>query len=139
MSLPADRTAKLSLREATARGHAAPPSKFVWPAPPYYEFTGSGSQSSECLVVYRDGRKATGTLEEFLPDESQFGFRATDATQPLRIAFSSILRLQLVQPVALRSQAVPTPHPVPNSAMVPLRVAARVASSRPVSLRQNDT
>ena len=38
-----------------------------------------------------------------------------------------------------RSQAVPTPQPVPNSASVPLRVAARVASSRPVSLRQNDT
>ena len=29
--------------------------------------------------------------------------------------------------------------PVPNSASVPARVAASVASSRPVSLRQNDT
>ena len=38
-----------------------------------------------------------------------------------------------------RSHAVPTPVPVPNSAIVPLRVAASVASSRPVSLRQNDT
>ena len=38
-----------------------------------------------------------------------------------------------------RSQAVPTPQPVPNSAIVPPRVAARVASSLPVSLRQNDT
>ena len=38
----------------------------------------------------------------------------------------------------LRSHAVPTPLPVPNSATVPDRVAASVASSRPVSLRQND-
>ena len=38
-----------------------------------------------------------------------------------------------------RSQAVPTPQPVPNSAIVPSRVAASIASSRPVSLRQNDT
>ena len=38
-----------------------------------------------------------------------------------------------------RSQAVPTPQPVPNSAIVPARVAASVASSRPVSLRQNET
>ena len=38
-----------------------------------------------------------------------------------------------------RSHAVPTPQPVPNSAIVPVRVAARAASSRPVSLRQNDT
>ena len=34
---------------------------------------------------------------------------------------------------------MPTPQPVPNSASVPVRVAASVASSRPVSLRQNDT
>ena len=103
---PADTTTRITREEIEAHARAARAARFVWPAPPYYEFTGTGSQSSECLVVYRDGRKATGTLEEFLPDESQFGFRATDATQPLRIAFSSILRLQLVQPVALRSQAV---------------------------------
>ena len=36
----------------------------------------------------------------------------------------------------LRSQAAPTPHPVPHSAMVPVRVAASVASSRPVSVRE---
>ncbi len=38
-----------------------------------------------------------------------------------------------------RSQAVPTPQPVPNSARVPSRVAARAASRRPVSLRQKET
>ena len=38
-----------------------------------------------------------------------------------------------------RSHAVPTPQPVPNSAMVPSRVAASIASSRPVSLRQKET
>ena len=36
----------------------------------------------------------------------------------------------------LRSQAAPTPQPVPHSAMVPLRVAARVANRRPVSVRE---
>ena len=35
----------------------------------------------------------------------------------------------------LRNQAAPTPQPVPHSAIVPVRVAARVASSRPVSVR----
>src|SRR3954447_23215753 len=38
-----------------------------------------------------------------------------------------------------RSHAVPTPQPVPNSAIVPWRVAASAASNRPVSLRQKDT
>jgi hypothetical protein len=33
-------------------------------------------------------------------------------------------------------QAAPTPQPVPHSAMVPDRVAAKVASSRPVSVRE---
>ena len=43
------------------------------------------------------------------------------------------------EPENPRSQAVPTPQPVPNSARVPPRVAASAASRRPVSLRQNDT
>ena len=45
----------------------------------------------------------------------------------------------LTSSIPLRSQAVPTPHPVPNSAMVPSRVAASIASRRPVSLRQKET
>jgi hypothetical protein len=45
-----------------------------------------------------------------------------------------ITRVALGAP--LRNQAAPTPQPVPHSAMVPVRVAARVASSRPVSLRE---
>ena len=45
-----------------------------------------------------------------------------------------ITRVDLGAP--LRSQAAPTPQPVPHSAMVPVRVAARVASSRPVSVRE---
>jgi D-3-phosphoglycerate dehydrogenase len=52
---------------------------------------------------------------------------------------SSAVRMRLSSRMPLRSQAVPTPVPVPNSARVPDRVAASVASSRPVSLRQNDT
>ena len=103
---PADTTTRITREEIAAHARAARAAQFVWPAPPYYEFTGAGRDGNECLVLYRDGRKVSGTLVEFLPDQSQFGFRAADATQPLRVPFSSIQRLQLVQPVGLRSQAV---------------------------------
>src|SRR5205085_4257134 len=56
-------------------------------------------------------------------------------------SFSSSSAERIIAPSRApeRSHAVPTPHPVPNSAMVPVRVAASAASSRPVSLRQKDT
>ncbi len=52
---------------------------------------------------------------------------------------SSALRIWLPAGTPERSHAVPTPQPVPNSARVPVRVAASAASSRPVSLRQKET
>ena len=56
------------------------------------------------------------------------------------LASSSAVTIRAFSPrTPERSQAVPTPQPVPNSAIVPSRVAASIASSRPVSLRQNDT
>ena len=55
------------------------------------------------------------------------------------LASSSAVTIRASPRTPERSQAVPTPQPVPNSAIVPSRVAARVASSRPVSLRQNET
>src|SRR3954464_15450993 len=56
-----------------------------------------------------------------------------------RFASSSAERICVPGRTPDRSHAVPTPQPVPNSAMVPPRVAASVANRRPVSLRQNDT
>ncbi|MGB0113340.1 MAG: hypothetical protein WBP59_08995 [Ilumatobacteraceae bacterium] len=55
------------------------------------------------------------------------------------LAFSSAVMIRASPRTPERSHAVPTPHPVPNSAIVPSRVAANAASSRPVSLRQNHT
>jgi hypothetical protein len=49
---------------------------------------------------------------------------------------SSAVMTRVVLGAPLRSQAAPTPHPVPHSAMVPVRVAASVASRRPVSVRE---
>ena len=72
--------------------------------------------------------------------------RAYREREPARVFFARIqtpftLASYLVTTLVLfgaplRSQAAPTPQPVPHSAMVPVRVAARVASSRPVSVRE---
>ena len=60
--------------------------------------------------------------------------------EPASLASSSADRIRMSPSrTPERSHAVPTPQPVPNSASVPPRVAASAASSRPVSLRQNDT
>ena len=104
--LPADRTAKVSLREAMARARAARATTFVWPAPPYYDFSDPAAHSDECMLVFRDGNKAAGRLLDFLPDEQQLKFRSREATESVTIAFSSLLRVQLLKPVALRRQPV---------------------------------
>jgi type II secretory ATPase GspE/PulE/Tfp pilus assembly ATPase PilB-like protein len=103
-------------RETTARmtreqfaAHAAAGAqggRFIWPAPPYYEFADPASLGDECMLVFGDGGKASGRLLDFLPDEAQLRFRSRDATDPVLIAFSSLLRVQLVKPVALQRQPV---------------------------------
>ena len=79
---------------------------FVWPAPPYYDFADPATHSDECMLVFRDGNKAAGRLLDFLPDEQQLKFRSREATETVTIAFSSLVRVQLLRPVALRRQPV---------------------------------
>jgi type II secretory ATPase GspE/PulE/Tfp pilus assembly ATPase PilB-like protein len=89
---------------APAKAARAP--RFAWPAPPYYEFTDPSKHGDECMLVLRDGGKASGALLDFLPDEAQLKFRNRDADHSVDIAFSSLLRVQLLQPVPLRRQRV---------------------------------
>ena len=106
-SLPPDRTTKLTLAQAVARSRAAKAAKFMWPAPPYYEFTAETPLAGEkCLLTFTDGEKATGSLLDFLPDEGLLKFQSSTATDSISIAFSSLLGVQLLRPVTLQHQAV---------------------------------
>ncbi len=89
--------------EANARTSRAP--RFTWPAPPYFEYVEPAKHNYECMLVFRDGGKATGTLVDFLPDDAQLKFRSRDADL-VSIAFSSLLVMQLLRPVVLRRQPV---------------------------------
>ena len=56
----------------------------------------------ECILVFRDRGKASGRLIDFLPDDARLKFRSREAAEIVGIAFSSLLLMQLLQPVALR-------------------------------------
>jgi type II secretory ATPase GspE/PulE/Tfp pilus assembly ATPase PilB-like protein len=96
-------SAKPKFPDTTPRTDAQPKAaRFIWPAPPYYEFADDAARSDECMLVFRDGTKATGTLLDFQPDEAQLKLRSRDGADSVNIAFSSLLRVQLLKPVALR-------------------------------------
>ena len=87
---------------------SARPQRFVWPAPPYYEFSDAAAAAAadECLLIFRNGAKAAGAIVDFLSDEALIRFRGRDAADSINIAFSSLLGIHLLQPVALKRQPV---------------------------------
>ena len=89
----ADRTTKM--RRVTARTPAPPP--FLWPAPPYHEYLDQAPKEGElCLLTFTDGGKATGKLQNFLPDHEILKFHPENSSSAVTIAFSSLLTLQLL-------------------------------------------
>ena len=102
-----DITANMLRDQLAAKAKAVSAQRFVWPAPPYYEFSDPSQHSDECMLVFRDGAKTSGTMLDFRPDEAQLKFRSHDSSEDLNFAFSSLLRVQLLQPVALRRQPMP--------------------------------
>jgi len=105
-----DTTTRLlrSLLESAPSGAAGGAMRFVWPAPPYYEFLlGSQTGPEECLLLFRDGTQATGTLVSFLPDEMLLKFHQAGAATAFAVTFASLLWLQLLRALPVKRQAVP--------------------------------
>ena len=103
--LAPDRTSRLPRAELDAR----PEAPFLWPAPPYHEYEdlARADGADACLLVFEDGTKVTGRLLLFSPDEALLKYRAESEEAALTIAFSSLLRLELPAPIALRRQSLP--------------------------------
>jgi type II secretory ATPase GspE/PulE/Tfp pilus assembly ATPase PilB-like protein len=100
-----DRTTKLAraLRDVDARNP-----KFVWPAPPYYEYHGGPRQDGEpCLLTFTDGGKAGGLLQNFLPQHEILKFHPENGKSAVTIAFSGLLTLQLLDAVRLEVHTLP--------------------------------
>jgi type II secretory ATPase GspE/PulE/Tfp pilus assembly ATPase PilB-like protein len=100
-----DRTAKITrvLREIDARTP-----RFVWPAPPYYEYQGEPpSEGEPCLLTFTDGGKASGLLQNFLPEHEILKFHPENGKSAVTIAFSGLLTLQLLDAVRLEVHTLP--------------------------------
>ena len=88
---------------------AASAEEFQWPPPPYFEFVREEDRCGlgECMLVFRDSAMVTGRLRSFVPDDLLLTFQADGAKEVIRIEFSALLKLQLVQPVGLRPEKLP--------------------------------
>ena len=101
MSSP-DRTTKLS--RVTAR---AAPGRFTWPAPPYYEYVDAAPHEGRlCLLTYADGTRATGKLQNFVPEHETLKFHAQNAAKEVTVEFGNLLSLQLLDAARLEVQTI---------------------------------
>ena len=101
-----DRTAKIirALREVDARSSA----RLIWPPPPYYEYQGEPPQQGErALLTFTDGGKASGLVQTFLPEHEILKFLPESGRSPVTIAFSSLLSVQLIEPVRVEVHTLP--------------------------------
>jgi type II secretory ATPase GspE/PulE/Tfp pilus assembly ATPase PilB-like protein len=108
-----DRTAKISRaqREAVARARGPQAARFVWPAPPNYDFADElPASGEECVLAFTDGGKASGLVQTFLPEFEVLKFHPERAKSAVTIAFASVLNVKLLRAARLR------PHGLPESA-----------------------
>ena len=100
-----DTTARIPRTQMDAYAKTARAERFVWPAPPYFDFA-ERADHADCLLLFRNGAKASGVLIEFLPDDEVLTFRAEKAAEPGRVPFASLLGVQLLRPIPLRRQSM---------------------------------
>ena len=82
---------------------------FQWPAPPYFEFIADTEHPGpeECLLVFKDGEKASGRLVGFSPEEAQLKIRPGDTNTSVSVAFTSLLNVRLLQSRRVKRQGLP--------------------------------
>ena len=103
-----DRTSKMrAQRDAVARGRGSQDAKFVWPAPPNYDFSDEVRGREPCVLIFTDGEKTSGTLQSFVPEYEVLKFLPEKAKNAITIAFSALLSVRLSNAVGLRRQTMP--------------------------------
>ena len=104
-----DRTSRITRaqREAAARGRGPQATQFVWPAPPYYDFSDEPRAGETCVLVFADGEKEQGLLQNFAPDYEVLKFQPEKARAAVTIGFSALLSVTLPNPVGVRRQSLP--------------------------------
>ncbi|MBV9189717.1 MAG: hypothetical protein JOZ85_04490, partial [Betaproteobacteria bacterium] len=100
----ADRTTKISRAAAATR---TPVVRFTWPAPPYYEYVDAAPHEGElCLLAYKNGTKATGRLQNFVPEHEALKFHPEGSTKDITVEFGDLLTLQLLNTARLEVHTI---------------------------------
>jgi type II secretory ATPase GspE/PulE/Tfp pilus assembly ATPase PilB-like protein len=104
-----DRTSRITRaqRDAAARGKGSQPGQFVWPAPPYYDFAEELRPGEPCMLIYADGEKERGSLQNFAPDYEVLKFLPEKGRAALTIGFSALLSVELPNPIGVKRQSLP--------------------------------
>jgi type II secretory ATPase GspE/PulE/Tfp pilus assembly ATPase PilB-like protein len=104
-----DRTGKISRTQRLAIVRAREEdAKFIWPAPPYYDFADeAAAQGEECILTFADGEKSRGMLLTFLPEYEVLKFHGAGRKDAMTVGFSELLEVHLLRPVAVQRQSVP--------------------------------
>ena len=102
-----DHTTKI-VRKPRAESVADNWPPFVWPAPPYYDYSTEMAHEGEpCLLAFSDGRRAVGVLENFLPEHEILKFQPANSSSAATVAFSDLLTLQLLNAAQLEVHTLP--------------------------------
>ena len=105
----ADRTSRITRaqRDAAARARGPQTAQLVWPAPPYYDFTEEVRVGEPCVLVFADGEKEQGVLQNFAPEFEVLKFQPDKARAAATIGFSALLTVTLTKPIGVRRQSLP--------------------------------
>jgi type II secretory ATPase GspE/PulE/Tfp pilus assembly ATPase PilB-like protein len=104
-----DRTSRITRaqRDAAAKGRGSQATQLVWPAPPYYDFTDEPRAGEPCMLIFSDGEKEQGVLQNFAPEYEVLKFQPEKGRGPVTIGFSALLSVTLPTPVGVRRQSLP--------------------------------
>jgi type II secretory ATPase GspE/PulE/Tfp pilus assembly ATPase PilB-like protein len=91
------------------KGRRAALGEFVWPAPPYHEYIDDDETDhlGECLLILNNGARMNGALLSFSAEEEKLVFRADGARSGTTVVFADLLRMRMLQALALRRERVP--------------------------------
>ena len=74
---------------------------FEWPIPPHFYLVTDAAGAEPAVLALADGRRETGTLVRFDPDNSLVEFALQKALLPTQTGFGEFKSLRLTRPIAL--------------------------------------
>ena len=77
-------------------------SDFEWPIPPHFYLVTDASRAEPAVLALTDGRRETGTLVRFDPDNALVEFASQKSLLSTQTGFTDFKSLRLTRPIALK-------------------------------------